>query len=477
MTFNILTEPWIPMSSGETLSLLDALAGAQALAGVECVSPLETVAVYRLMIAFLMDALQLKTRDERLALLRQGRFDVAAIHAYARRCEAEGASFDLFDAERPFMQAAYDQKLDKERKSAAIMALEIPSGNNHVFFDHAPEARFTPGEALRQLLTAYLFCTAAAQGYPSSVNNTPCVYVLHHGENLHETLTLNMVSRAECGNIAWGKPAWREDGKVEPKREFADVSMLRALTWQPRRATLLADEGGIVSEVYWQQGHNFKGNALWRDPHVPYRILKGGEYTSLKPQSGRAFWRDLGALAASREDRYGKPPLVVANAPEDKTLYRLSMTGLVTSNASLIDLDAEEMNLPRSVLEDAERGDMLREDLLFFEDCAQALRFAAKDLQGGALVPILQDAFFAMTRDYIYGEYLEQLDRCDGDELFVELRGAVHERALKMLLTALDREKLRLGSDGKMLKVQAEMRKKTLAIYYKRRRERENAWQ
>lgn len=378
MTFNVLTEPWIPMSNGETLSLLDALEGARALEGVECASPLETVAVDRLMIAFLMDALQLKSRDDRLAPLRQGNFDMAAIRAYASRCEAEGASFDLFDAKRPFMQAAYDPELDKERKSAAILALGIPSGNNHVFFDHAPEARFAPDEALRQMLTAYLFCTAAAQGYSSSVNNTPCVYVLHHGETLLETLTLNMVSQAECGNIAWGKPAWCESGEVTPKKEFADVSMLQALTWQPRRATLIAGEYRIVSEVYWQQGHNFKGNALWRDPHVPYRMLKNGEYASLKPQPGRAFWRDLGALAASREDRYGRPPLVVANAPEDRPLYRLSMTGLVTSNASLLDLDAEEMNLPRSVLEDEDRGDMLREDLLFFEDCAQALRFAAK---------------------------------------------------------------------------------------------------
>ena len=279
-----------------------------------------------------------------------------------------------------------------------------------------------------------------------------------------ETLTLNMVSRAECGNISWGKPAWREDGRVTPKKEFADVSMLGALTWQPRRATLLVDESGNVTKLYWQQGHNFKGNALWRDPHVPYRMLKNGEYTSLKPQAGRAFWRDLGALATSREGRYGLPPLVVANAPTDKPLYRLTMTGLITSNASLIDLDAEEMNLPRSVLEDEERGDVLREDLLFFEDCAQALRFAVKDLRGGVLAPILLDVFFTLVHNYVYGEYLEQLGRCDSDEAFIALRKSVHAHALEMLLTTFDREKLRLGSDGKMLKAQADMRKTILAI-------------
>lgn len=50
MTYNVLTEPWIPMANGETLSLLDALERAHEIEGVECASPLETVAVYRLMI-------------------------------------------------------------------------------------------------------------------------------------------------------------------------------------------------------------------------------------------------------------------------------------------------------------------------------------------------------------------------------------------------------------------------------------------
>lgn len=355
------------------------------------------------------------------------------------------------------------------------MALEIPSGNNHIFFDHTPDARFEPGEALRKLLTAYLFCTAATQGYPSSINNTPCVYVLHQGENLFASLVLNMVSQGEIGNIKWGMPAWRETEPIIPKREFADVSMLRALTWQPRRATLLPNRNGIISELYWQQGHNFKGNELWRDPHVPYRALKSGEYSSLKPQAGRQFWRDLGALAASKDDQNGKPPLVVANAPNQLQNFRLSMTGLVTSNASLIDLDAEEVNLPRGILEDEDRGDILRNDLAFFEDCAGALRSAAKDLQGGALVPILQNTFFNMTREYIYGEYLDLLDKCDvnDDDAFIALRDTVHERARSMLLATLDREKLRLGSDARMLQAQATMRRIALAIYYKKRRDRE----
>ena len=474
MMFNVLNDPWIPLANGEKRPLVAALAEAHALPGVQCASPMETCAVYRLMLAFVMDALALRTRDERLALLAKGAFDRQVIQAYVERCEREGACFTLFDAKRPFMQSGYDPEMDKEPKPASTIVLQMPNGNNHVFFDHSPQARLKPDEALRHLLTAYLFCTAAAQGYPSSVNNTPCVYVLHQGQNLFETLVLNAVAVMECGNIAYGRPAWREPGSVVPKKVFADVELLAALTWQPRRVTLLCGEDGLVSQLYLQQGHNFLGNRLWRDPHVPYRRLKSGDCSSLKPQQGRAFWRDLGALAASRGGQYGMPPLVVENEPDDLENCRLFLVGLVTSNAALLEQLSEEMLLPSSVLGDADRGDTLREDLAFLEDCARALQYASKDYESGVLAPVLQDTFFNMARNYVYGEYLEKLAVCESDDEYLSLRKAVHDRALKMMLGALDKERLRMGYDGRSLTAQAGMRKKALASYYKARRKREH---
>lgn len=474
MTFNVLHEPWIPMSNGETVSLMDALRRAHELEGVLCTFPPETCAVYRLMIAFVMDALQLDDRFDRMDLLDAGRLDMGVIEEYVARCEQEGASFDLFDPKRPFMQTAFDAALDKQPISIAKIMLRMPSGNNHVFFTHAPQDACPPGEALRHLLCAYLFSTSGAQGYPSSVNNTPCVYVLHHGQTLFETLLLNAVSIKECGNIAYGKPAWRNDEAIMPKREFSNVDMLCALTWMPRRVTLLCEENGDVAQMYFQQGHNFKGNALWRDPHAPYRVLKNGEYNSLKPQQGRAFWRDLGTLFVSRESRYGKPPLVVENAPDTLAFMRLSLVGLITSQASLVDLQAEEMQLPSAILEDAYCGDTLREDLLFFEDCAAALRFAAKDYQNGVLTLYLQNTFFHLAHDYLYENYLPALASCKTDEDFIELQKQVHDEALRMIKETFRLERLRVGYDGKTLIAQTQMQGKALAVYYKKRRKREN---
>ena len=64
-SFNVLYEPWIPMTNGETRSLMSALEDAGSLEGVQCESATETFAVYRLMIAFVMDAFALPLRDER----------------------------------------------------------------------------------------------------------------------------------------------------------------------------------------------------------------------------------------------------------------------------------------------------------------------------------------------------------------------------------------------------------------------------
>ena len=65
------------MANGERRSLLSALENARGAAGRPVrLARLETCAVYRLMIAFAMDALQLQNRDERAALLKRGAFDM-----------------------------------------------------------------------------------------------------------------------------------------------------------------------------------------------------------------------------------------------------------------------------------------------------------------------------------------------------------------------------------------------------------------
>lgn len=485
LTFNVLHDPWIPMANGERHSLLSALENAAALPGVLCASPLETCAVYRLMIAFAMDALHLRDRDERAALLKRGAFDMRPFREYIERCESEGASFDLFDARRPFMQSAYDAQVDGEEsiKPATNLVFEIPQGNNHLFFCHRSEVRLLPDEALRCLLSTYLFCPIGGSGYPAALNATkPCIYVLHQGDTLFETLVLNMLSIKECGNTEYGKPAWRAEAQVTPRKEFAKVDILQGLTWRPRRVTLICEDDGYISLVYWKTGHRFTGDMFRRDPHVPYCKNKD-KYTALIAEEGRAFWRELGVLVKSKEGGNSIPPWVVENTPQGRKKHRLIAVGPITERASFLDILEEKIIVPDELLNDEERGDILREDLQFLENCAAALRRAADSAgEGGRsdqksfLAPILQNTFFQMAHDYILGPYLEALTGCESEEDYLRQRGDVHEEVLRMLLRTLDKEKLRLGDDAKNLQKQVRVHQIVMAGYSKERKKREDEW-
>ena len=135
------------------------------------------------------------------------------------------------------------------------------------------------------------------------------------------------------------------------------------------------------------------------------------------------------------------------------------------------------------MLNDGERGDILREDLQFLENCAAALRRAADSAgEGGRsdqksfLAPILQNTFFQMAHDYILGPYLEALTGCESEEDYLRQRGDVHEEVLRMLLRTLDKEKLRLGDDARNLQKQARVRQIVMAGYSKERKKREDEW-
>lgn len=476
MSYNVLTEPFIPLSDGRHISLLFCLENAHQLQRISCSTPLETYAVYRFLCAFVMDALQLPHRDARMALLEQGRFDMRRINAYIQQCENEGVSFDLFDPDRPFLQAAYDSAYDRETKPAALIDLQTPSGNNHIFFEHhwADDHSLTPGKALRCMLTSYLFCTAAAQGYPSSVNNTPCLYVLVHGDNLFETLVFSMISIKEAGNLPYGLPAWRDKKAIIPKETYASISLLEGMTWQPRRIRLIASDSKQVCRLYCMQGRNFKGNSLWRDPHVPYRLLKDGTYSSIKPASGRSLWRDLGAMAVSRENRFGRQPQIVAQYPEERGLCRLSVVGLITSNAALVDTLYEEMIVPCEILHNEEKGDWLNVDLAYVESVSRIIRKATDSKMPASLVEDLQNHFFSAMRAYLFGEYFEQLRACACDEDYLTLMQNVDRAVSAAIQKVFHAMSLRLGYDARNIILQSGMQKLILTGYEKLRKERNN---
>lgn len=369
--FDVLTEPWIPVialdGSQRELGIIDALADAHKLSEVICESPLETYAVQRFLITFLMDAYRLSHAGDRRRLFESKCFDKNVIKKNVALCRSEGVTFDLFDKEKPFYQAVFDERYDSEAKikPSAILLHAVPSGNSPVHFDHFGISECSPAQAFRALLAAQIYATAMAQGYPSSVNDTPCWYVLIKGNSLFETLCLSMLSVGECRGMEFdsGLPAWRDKSVEIPKAEHADISVLEGLTFRPRRITLVRDTDGKVRQLYYQQGQSFHQNGRWIDPHVSFFVNKNGEYVSVKPRLGRMAWRDVGAFALSNADNMSRPATIITASEGiiEKHIPRLIMLfGLVSSQAKYEDWLYDEINIPGDILLDEDKADALR---------------------------------------------------------------------------------------------------------------------
>ena len=342
-------------------------------------TPTGRIALLRLILAFLEDSLQPEDMDARRDLYESGAFDMEAIEKYVEACEAAGPRFLLDDEKHPFMQAAYDPELDaKAEKPVAALVMDVPSGNNHVHFDHRTEwnHELNASEAFEALLETYLFCPSGTAG-PSNVNNTPPVYFLLMGENLFQTLVLNMVSREELDPIPFGEGAvpWRSSAVIHPNEEIKSVSFLQAFTWRPRRAKLNFDAEGNVSTCFLQPGLDFKGDKRWYDPHAAYSQKKDQSYRTLKPEPGRQIWRDIGSILKGQGRIQPMPVANQSNIREDlpNSLVRVEAVGLQTNNASLLGWTHETMNLPNAFLEDADKAEDFRSCIGICETLVKAL--------------------------------------------------------------------------------------------------------
>jgi len=385
VSFNVLDAPWIPVVDFDgnrlLLGIRETLRRAPKLKEIYIASPLEEFSVYRFLCVFLMDALRPKRRSAIKNLLKQGFFDMEQIEAYISLCESEGVSFDLFDKNRPFMQAAYVKEWDKEPKPVSGLDCFLPSGNNHLHFAHERvESRTVPiDKAARLLLTLQQFCTAGAQGYPSGVNASPPYFGAVKGETLFETLVY-MLLPIQSIEIPFDEPPviWRSKEPIVPKKTVGQTSWLRGMLFPARRVSLIEPkEGGKISQIYLSQGENFVNKETWTDPFVSYRTLDTGR-VPLRPKGEKPVWRSLfdiidvkGNHASQLLSQYVR----MADTPYAcVTLY-----GVETSQASYLEIMRNDLRFRSDITEREEVIDLLKQAIKVAERLANKLRHCLRD--------------------------------------------------------------------------------------------------
>ena len=403
-SFDLLTEPWIPVLDAGTdlrrdpsartvpreVGLREALVRAHELREVAGASPLETVALYRVLLALALDAYQPEPDEERWAALwRAGRLEAAPLDAYLEQWRER---FDLLHPARPFYQHPQrDANMDKKTPSPiALLFHDRASGNNGTLFDHAVDSQPQPvalAEAARGLVAVQAAALGGGASQPFYFSHGPLIGRLQfwiRGRSLFDALLLNGPPDAEARMGADDdRPAWRRPLPA-PYRKRAHRGLLDVLTWSSRRLTLAtAEQGGerVATGVYMTQGDKLEPQPL-DDPLAAHVQSKKGVFP-LGLRSGRALWRDAAVLLQAAEADGKQAPLTFkwatsrasyllpGHADELDALFRTYGTdafGLVNDQAKSELWRHVRFPLYRSIFTDEDRRGVLRDALRIAED-------------------------------------------------------------------------------------------------------------
>ncbi len=361
--FDLRTEPFVPClhRDGQVreYSLADVLTQAHDLLELACDTPLQTVAVLRLLLAVLYRALPMEDDEGEQweALWKQDALPAKAITDYLN---AQEDGFGLFHPARPFMQVA--GLTMTSAAPLAMLATEAATGNNATLFDHRTDDAppfYSPAQATRLLLTAQAFALGFGKAAEAVVDGKTLprpyladaaalrgVTLFLSGDSLRQTLLLNMPPLSSDAEEAL--PPWEQADPLadldkvskDGKRQSVPArSIVERYAWRSRMVRLLPDPDGLVRRMYYTQGR-----AADKNEGDPMKLFVSGKKEegryALGLNAGKAAWRDLQTYLLPNKGndtailRFAGGLVRYQNNPqgplEPTDLYGLNVVGLAT---------------------------------------------------------------------------------------------------------------------------------------------------
>ncbi|MBS3933334.1 MAG: type I-E CRISPR-associated protein Cse1/CasA [Truepera sp.] len=400
--FNLITEPWIPVRDGGNLtmvSLEQALLEGHRFNRLEDPSPLVTTALHRLMLAVLHRALQGPVDSYQAEGWFKNGFDGEKIRAYLVKHHDR---FDLFHPEKPFYQVP-DFTLERSSRSWTVLAPELNSDNNKVLFDHTVTSRprpIQPAEAARLLVANQTFAISAGKSVLCHTATAPvatAALALMLGENLHQTLCLNLVgystSEHERDFATWERPPLRvsdmencEAARATPK------GIVNRYTWLSRSVRLEPEEEhgqAVVRWIAYASGIRYEEAAIRPDPMVAFRPdpKDPSKRYPLGFREGRALWRDFASLLPKPGSMHS-----LGVVDQARNVYRVlgerfrergipvMVAGQANDQAKVELWRGEIFRLPEAILSDKDIWRFVEENLERAEEMGRALNGAARVL-------------------------------------------------------------------------------------------------
>lgn len=401
-SFNLIDERWIPCiraEDGQTvmLSLRDTLAQSHTLYDIAGDTPLQTAALYRLLIAILLRVYQPTATDFMIwqEMWRNPTWDMARINAYL---DEQKPKFDLFDEKRPFYQSDSN---DSRVRPKPITSIKYGNGFLHnPLFDHENEEAglsLTAAQAGRNLITVQTF--GLGGGHKGMFSDAPWskgIIFFTQGKTLKETLFLNLLPYPDeertfpIGDTNEDAPAWEQDDPFAFKKG-TPFGYLDYLTWQNRRILLFPQwhEGQIMVNQ-WQVGG---GVTLAADTNDPLKFYRKHEKEGLRVyqfDESRGLWPNSYALFAPMrvgKDRHSIPPSQFTHLKllinEAKLLgadavYRCKAMGQGKNQAKVEYLREERFPFPLRYIVDETLRNQLRDALLLCDSAVYYLRGALR---------------------------------------------------------------------------------------------------
>jgi CRISPR system Cascade subunit CasA len=361
MTFSLLHEPWIPLIATDGNrrlgSLLEALLDPDRWRGVDGANPIETLSLYRLMLAICHRAIG-PARDPRVELLDS--WPRASLQRYLKNW---AGSFDLLHPQTPFLQVPALAKGGIKPSPWTRLALERTSGAARLIWDHSIDERPTAigfAEAARQLVAHLQFTPGGLVKAlrTSAVRGPACglLLMLPMGATLKETLALGLIqqtkSQFEADLPCWERPALTLEELRQPEALVLEGPAHRYTFLS--RAVLLLPEGNHLSQLLYAEGlvTGESENPLV-DPMTGVIQGRRGSLPLLLSEQ-KSFWRDFHVLQGAGGST---APATVNHAAALRLQQRdhppidLLAGGLLPDQARIVLWRLEERQVPPEVLQ------------------------------------------------------------------------------------------------------------------------------
>lgn len=333
--FNLLDEPWIRVRDDSCqvheVSLTDALLHAHQYTSLSGELPTQDIVILRLMLAVLHtvfsrvdadgNAEELEDEEEAVErwtdLWELGQLPEEPIREYLEKWHER---FWLFHPERPFGQVAglaYGTQYGASKLNGEI----LESGNKvRLFSSYFGEEKtaLSYAQAARWLL--YLNAFDDSSGKPKGTEKKEgddklqsigvgwlgkLGVVFANGENLFETLLLNLVMVNGNQVESKEKPLWESSSVCKEERRKIPLpdNLAELYTLQSRRISL-ERENDVVTSYHLIGGDFFQEENAFIEPMTMWKIEKGTTYKPQLHNYEKQMWRDFALLYDNRGNNH-----------------------------------------------------------------------------------------------------------------------------------------------------------------------------